>query len=878
MEKEKRIVFGSNGTERTYTSCYTSDESSSKGPFLKIPSRKSPFLVNAGEDDIHMIFQAKALSTVAQDHLVLPLRAMSALGYSDGNCLCSSIVVSLQEAGNCPYQQLSLKYLGYYSHRHWDECSLESMDYLLPCKWNKAWPRKLSLPSFSSMLPSMLTGHVFQRKGSLILLKVMSVDMAFLLEAEENVLGEKSDSKCDSQCYRFSSSMKIRVDFTASDNNKNIDNDSKHSSGERGLFFVRSFKDMDFSSKAWNRVIDHITCNREVSHILAHSLFLSGSPGSGKSSFLQALTSLSLDQCEVLFGTLLKISSLPSLRFIEEEYPPWIVSLHVLLNTLFHRSLDISTLKQFLEEKERLILLLDDMDSIFSLFMEVKTTTDEADDALAALGNNPGGIEHEDERRIVAYHLYILLSHVSSCHRSSSDKEGNQYLLQKVWVVGAGRLENSEVPRDRQCPNFDLFIYLQKPSQQDREYLLSTFLLDLPIVEKDKHVVWAGHLAGLTRGYTPSDLHAMLQKSQLISMGVEGGGGEIQWQHILQAIASYQIYSLRKLEVSLHRDLSQQAMGWGSLGGCDAAIQQCQRALRPLLSSTQSKTNKALQVQLPRGMVLYGPSGCGKTLFGRALAQELRMNLLSVRSTDVLSKYFGQTEARLREIFHAARRASPCLLFFDDFDALAHKRGMQEGSTESSHGSVQNRILSTFLNELDGVFSASNKMNEKEDIVFVLIACKELDNLDEALIRPGRLHEHVHLGYPSLGDFLSILSLYMQRLPCQEGLSVQTIESRLQQSCQSFFAKPFTGATAEAICSRAQFLALEECVNSKMKGEERVDSEYVVTNNHFVAAIDEFYPLPKEERPEQPPSSFNISSPLSPSPLSGVEWKFNLTL
>lgn len=123
------------------------------------------------------------------------------------------------------------------------------------------------------------------------------------------------------------------------------------------------------------------------------------------------------------------------------------------------------------------------------------------------------------------------------------------------------------------------------------------------------------------------------------------------------------------------------------------------------------------------------------------------------------------------------------------------------------------------------------------------------------------------------------MALHMQRLPCQEGLSVQAFESRLQQSCQSFFAKPFTGAIAEAICSRAQFLALEECVNSKIKGEERVVSDYVVTNSHFVAAIDEFYPLPKEKRPEQPPSSsLSISSPFSPSSLAEVEWKFNLTL
>lgn len=106
------------------------------------------------------------------------------------------------------------------------------------------------------------------------------------------------------------------------------------------------------------------------------------------------------------------------------------------------------------------------------------------------------------------------------------------------------------------------------------------------------------------------------------------------------------------------------------------------------------------------------------------------MNLITVNSSDLLSKYFGQTEAKIRKYFRKALASSPCVLFFDDFDSIAHKRSL-DSSGDSSHGSLSNRVLSTFLNALDGVEGST------PGSLFVIAACLDLDSLDEALIRPG---------------------------------------------------------------------------------------------------------------------------------------------
>lgn len=112
------------------------------------------------------------------------------------------------------------------------------------------------------------------------------------------------------------------------------------------------------------------------------------------------------------------------------------------------------------------------------------------------------------------------------------------------------------------------------------------------------------------------------------------------------------------------------------------------------------------------------------------------MNVISLHATELLSKYFGQTEYKIRQLFASARNSSPSVIIIDDFDSLVYKRSSSENG-ESSHGSIYNRVLSTFLNEMDGITVKSVGIQNNENMVFVIVTCRSIESIDEALLRPG---------------------------------------------------------------------------------------------------------------------------------------------
>ncbi|KAJ1438111.1 P-loop containing nucleoside triphosphate hydrolase protein [Ochromonadaceae sp. CCMP2298] len=212
---------------------------------------------------------------------------------------------------------------------------------------------------------------------------------------------------------------------------------------------------------------------------------------------------------------------------------------------------------------------------------------------------------------------------------------------------------------------------------------------------------------------------------------------------------------------------------WGDFAGYEGVLKDLQRRLAPTHVPTHAphvsgEGVRRLAVRPLAGVVLHGPSGCGKSLLAAVMASELRMNFVPIRCTDLLSRYFGQTEAAVRTLFRRARNAAPALLFFDDFDLLAHRRS--DGEVEGS-GGLQGRVLSTLLNELDGIlgppsaptappFPSSSLPGAASGFpgfpgmgggggwggggyggglagVLVVAACREARQLDEALLRPG---------------------------------------------------------------------------------------------------------------------------------------------
>lgn len=271
------------------------------------------------------------------------------------------------------------------------------------------------------------------------------------------------------------------------------------------------------------------------------------------------------------------------------------------------------------------------------------------------------------------------------------------------------------------------------------------------------------------------------------------------------------------------------------------------RAIHFHFSSEKSLSSKLGATT--RGIVLHGASGCGKTFLAGLLAEEMKMSCLAIRSTQLLSKYFGETEKQIREIFKAARASAPSLLFFDDFDVLAIRRrgrggknksddaGDEESEDEAGEGispDLQARVLSTFLNELDGVQSTSQWAAEA---TVVVVACKSLSLLDEALLRPGRLHLHIHLERPSLQTVAEMLPLLLSEVPCAVDLSVDML-------AEAIHALEPTCAMVKRICSHAvmaaiaEAIAVEEDSTARRRREEGEECGYPpLSDRHFAASL-----------------------------------------
>ncbi|KAJ8523887.1 hypothetical protein ON010_g17230 [Phytophthora cinnamomi] len=269
-----------------------------------------------------------------------------------------------------------------------------------------------------------------------------------------------------------------------------------------------------------------------------------------------------------------------------------------------------------------------------------------------------------------------------------------------------------------------------------------------------------------------------------------------------------------------------------------------------------------LSISNASGILLSGPSGCGKTLLVQTLAAQAQVNFVSVKvrpeclaildfilctivlvlrhtqSSELLSKYFGDSEKGVRQLFARARAAAPCLLFFDEFDSIAHKRSFGEGDGGSSGGGVYARVLSTFLNEMDGVGSqrvttpsvshANGSSTSESGGILLVAATNRKDALDAALIRPGRIDKTVELGFPTQEDIEKIFALYTRKMPLAADVDIQALSGRPRGYRGQSFSRMFTGADIAAICKEAAFRALREDIEAK-----------TVCLRHFEAAWDQ---------------------------------------
>lgn len=328
--------------------------------------------------------------------------------------------------------------------------------------------------------------------------------------------------------------------------------------------------------------------------------------------------------------------------------------------------------------------------------------------------------------------------------------------------------------------------------------------------------------------------------------------------------------------------------GWHQFGGYPEIVTSLKRLLRRyqhqpttlnisintlsgsasvLTKKQQSFQEAASTLTYKSGIVIHGPSGVGKTFLASIIASETKMNFISIKCPELLSPYFGQVESSIRGLFSKARATAPSILFFDDFDCIAGSRSNDGSNAGDTSHEMNTRVLSTFLNELDGVTSGFSILSN-EDTVLVIVACQNLQRLDSALIRPGRLHLHYHLHIPGDTDILDILRVHLLNMPLQDSTTVDCSKSNSDSnisdstemnavSAEAVFEllhstclhrQSLTGADISGVCKRAKQIALSHAIESMAFEQQMTDqnsiNEYIiplVTLLHFKEAISDIF-------------------------------------
>ncbi len=427
-------------------------------------------------------------------------------------------------------------------------------------------------------------------------------------------------------------------------------------------------------------------------------------------------------------------------------------------------------------------------------------------DSIAPKREELGG-EHQVERRVVAQLLSLM--------------DGLKARGQ-VIVIAATNIPNAIDPALRRPGRFDREIVIPIPDRHGRLEILEIHSRGMPLA-KD---VDLSRLADITHGFVGADLEALCREAAMIC--VRRILPEIDFAQATLPYESLQKLELRKedflaalceVEPSALREVFVEVptTTWEDVGG----LEQPKRLLREVLEWPLQYGDlfDAAGVRPLKGILLSGPPGCGKTLLAQAAASATQVNFISVKGPALMSKYIGESERAVREVFRKAKQAAPCLVFFDEIDALVPRRG-----SGASDAGVSERVVGQFLAELDGV--------EKLTGVLVLAATNRPDMVDPALLRPGRFDVVVEIALPDEQERLAILRVQVRGKPVAKEVRLETIAASTDG---------LTGADLSAICQHAALNAIRERIEETRgaKEEHSAPSPLCIEPRHFEAALNE---------------------------------------
>jgi transitional endoplasmic reticulum ATPase len=411
-------------------------------------------------------------------------------------------------------------------------------------------------------------------------------------------------------------------------------------------------------------------------------------------------------------------------------------------------------------------------------------------DEIDSLAPSRDNTSTEVERRIVSQLLTLMDG------LSPSDK---------VVVIGATNRPNAVDPALRRPGRFDREIEIPAPDAPARLEILRVHTRRLPLASD----VNMEEIAELTNGFVGADLAALVREATLQALKRKTQDllyGMSDLDLSIAVTRSDFLAAIKEIEPSALREfrIEVPTTKWDDVVGLQDVKRELMESIEWPLKYPELYTK--INAELPKGILLYGPPGTGKTLIARAVASESRANFITVTSSDLLSKWVGESEKALREVFRRAKQAAPCIIFFDEIEALAPVR-----SAEDNH--VSERLVSQLLTELDGLV----KLNG----VVVMAATNRPELVDPALLRPGRFDKILYVPLPDLSARSAIIKLYVNKHPHDENIDYL----RLSQLTEGY-----SGADLKGVVDRAVQLAIREYIELKEKdgAEPKLRAEHLL--------------------------------------------------
>jgi transitional endoplasmic reticulum ATPase len=400
----------------------------------------------------------------------------------------------------------------------------------------------------------------------------------------------------------------------------------------------------------------------------------------------------------------------------------------------------------------------------------------------------------------------------------------------KVVVIAATNRPNAIDPALRRPGRFDREIEIGIPDRQGRLEILQIHTRGMPLAED----VNLERIADITHGFVGADLEALCKEAAIRALRRILPEIDLEAESIPAEVLNKLVVTMKDFEEAL-KEVEPSAMRevlvevpkvkWSDIGNLEEAKQELQEAVEWPLKHRE--LFEYASAEPPKGILLYGPPGTGKTLLAKAVANESEANFISVKGPELLSKWVGESERAVREIFRKARQAAPCIIFFDEIDAIAPTRGSGIGD---SH--VTERVISQLLTELDG-------LEELKDVV-VIAATNRPDIIDPALLRAGRFDKLIYIPPPDKKARKEIFVIHTRRVPLGKDVDFDKLAELTEN---------YTGADIAAICKTATMLAIREHLSKYKDAEEakKHREELKVSIRHFEEALKKVKSLSRKE-------------------------------